>query len=144
MDRRRVKDAPAPTSRLASSFLRAVSGSGNEVFSKPSIVFEEALRRCRRLRKKFGQVIILERLEGGGCWSWRGCECSGADDAAGVKGGKKHGGLCLCAGAEEMEMGKLLPDLRSIDCWEAKRPDGKQTGVEQNAAHDDLRAAAAI
>jgi len=105
---------------------------------------EEVLRRCRRHRKRLGQAITLERLEGGGCCSWRGCECSGAGVAAGVKGGKKHGGLCLCTGNEEMEMGKMLPDWRSIDCCAAKRPDGKETGVEQNAAHDDLRAAAAI
>lgn len=133
MDRRSVADAPAPTSRLASSFLRAASGSGNEVLSKPSIALEAALRGCRRHRKRLGHAIILERLEGGGCSSWRGCDCSGP----GV-GLDDKGDLCLCAGAKEM--GKKLPDLRSFD-WEAKRPDGKETGDEPNAAHDDAATA---
>jgi len=58
--------------------------------------------------------------------------------------------LCLCVGAKEIqernkEMGKTQSVLRSIDCWEAKRPDGKATGAEQkNAAHDALRAPAAV
>lgn len=69
MDRRSVPDAPAPTSRLASSFLRAASGSGKEVLSKPSTALDVALRRCRRHRKRFGHAIIRERLEGRSCWS---------------------------------------------------------------------------
>lgn len=61
----------------------------------------------------------------------------------------EHGGLCFRVEGEKMqegerEMGKVLPGLRSIDCGGGKRPGSKETGAEQNAAHDALRAAAVI
>lgn len=147
MDKRRVPDAPAPTSRLINSFLRAVLGSGNEDIPISSVVLAAEVPLWRRAHEsKDLAVILLEGVEEGGR-SWSLWDCGGAGEGCDAPVDDKGGSGGLFQGLEEEneeEMEERWPLALCISCccccW--KRRPGAE---EQNAARsdDDLAADAA-